>query len=137
MAKTKSKTEDFVMDASALLNDFSSDSSSFLDDIGVTVGENEVQDFRAAKESFSATNDYFDSFLSENQDPFASISKEPTSSNTTSSLTEAQIRQIFREELSSFLKDKTILKESKDNQVIYFKVGNSLFKGNMTLVKTN
>jgi hypothetical protein len=50
-------------------------------------------------------------------------------------LTESQVRKIFKEEINNFFKDKTLLKESSDPQIIYFKVGNNLFKGNLELVK--
>lgn len=51
------------------------------------------------------------------------------------SLNTDQIRQIFREELSKYFEDKFLLKESGDFETIVFKIGNSVFKGNLELLK--
>jgi hypothetical protein len=68
------------------------------------------------------------SILKDEQNNFKNISPS-------NQLTESQVRKIFKEEMNNFFKDKTLLKESSDPQIIYFKVGNNLFKGNLELVK--
>lgn len=107
--KKKSKKEDdFAIDARALLETITP-TSNILDDIGVS--------------SFSSDADAFYDF------PPAQNPK------TSTSLTESQIRGIFREEMDRYFKEKQVLTESSNPQIIYFKVGNSLFKGTMELVK--
>jgi hypothetical protein len=48
------------------------------------------------------------------------------------------IREVIREELDDYFKQKMVLEESSagNAQVIFLKVGNSLFKGNMEFVKS-
>ena len=45
------------------------------------------------------------------------------------------IRSVLREELENFFKDKFILKESGDVETIVFKIGDSIFKGKLELLK--
>lgn len=106
--KKPKRDDDFSMNADVLLEGVKP-SSSILDQIGTS--------------SISSDFDAFYDF------PPAENPK------TSTSLTESQVRSIFREEMDRFFKEKQVLSESSNPQVIYFKVGNSLFKGTMELVK--
>lgn len=90
----------------------------------------------------SLLDDFYDSSFKQNsilEDLNISISKDEKNNfndiSPSNQLTESQVRKIFKEEMNNFFKDKTLLKESSDPQIIYFKVGNNLFKGNLELVK--
>lgn len=58
-----------------------------------------------------------------------------TESTNNNSEMKSLIRQVLREELESFFKDKFILKESGDTETIVFKIGNSVFKGKLELLQ--
>lgn len=45
------------------------------------------------------------------------------------------IMECLNEFMSEYFKDKTLLTESADPQTIYLKIGNSLFKGSLTLME--
>lgn len=57
-----------------------------------------------------------------------------TETNSNSSM-KSLIREVLREELQTFFKDKFILKESGDFETIVFKIGDSIFKGKLELLK--
>lgn len=106
----KSKDDDFKMDGNILFEGQQGEHKSILDDINLP----EDTDFRLDPEI------------------------ENTRSLNESSEVNENIRAIIREELDSYFKNKMILGESSssDAQIIFLKVGNSLFKGNMEFVKS-
>ena len=105
--KKPKKDDDFSMDSTALFEGVKP-SNSILEQIGLS--------------SYADDTDAFYDFPS-------------TETEKNSSLTESQVRNIFREEMDRFFKEKQVITESNNPQIIYFKVGNSLFKGTMELVK--
>lgn len=75
-------------------------------------------------------------------DPFISVIKEENN-NIDSDIDDLAIRKIFREELKNllpkiledFYKDKMVLERTGQKDEILFKVGETLFKGKMELLK--
>lgn len=51
------------------------------------------------------------------------------------SIDEKAIRKLMREELEKFFKEKTVLHESANTEIIYFKIGSTLFKGTLEPVQ--
>jgi len=66
---------------------------------------------------------------------FNELNEVAVKHNSNSNLSENRIREIMQEELTEFFKSKYVLTESLDTEIIYFKVGDSLFKGELKLVK--
>ena len=63
---------------------------------------------------------------------FKNLDKSTTNAN---SIDEKAIRKLMREELEKFFKEKTVLHESANTEIIYFKIGNTLFKGTLEPVQ--
>lgn len=104
-SKQDEQTDDLFFDTSSL---FENDSPSILKDIRPSLTEEDKNFFR-------------------NLD-------SPKTSNTSLS-DESSIRKIMREELEKFFKEKTVLHESANPEIIYFKIGNTLFKGTLEQVE--
>lgn len=66
---------------------------------------------------------------------FNELNEVAVKHNSNFNLSENRIREIMQEELTEFFKSKYVLTESLDTEIIYFKVGDSLFKGELKLVK--
>ena len=104
-SKSKIK-ENLDFDVKSLLNEGKIKRHSILDDINPVITEEDYKHF----------NDL-----------------ETVSTKTIAN--ENNIRAIIREELEDFFKSKYVLTESADTEVIYFKVGDTLFKGELKVIK--
>lgn len=94
-----------------------------------------VSDLLESKQSTSILKDIPVSLTEEERQYFKNLNTD--SKDEKSSLSESRIRDIMQEELQKFFKGKTVLKESEASDIIYFKIGKSLFKGVMQLVETD
>lgn len=102
----KKPTEKLNFNVDSLLNE-SKTNRSILDDINPVITDKDYENFKALNEASSKSK----------------------------TLDETQIRRLMQEELEKFFKDKYVLTESADKETIYFKVGDSLFKGELKLIK--
>ena len=102
----KKTTERIDFNVDSLLNE-SKTNRSILDDINPVITDKDYENFKALNEASSKAKTF----------------------------DETQIRRLMQEELEKFFKDKYVLTESADKETIYFKVGDSLFKGELKLIK--